>query len=685
MIKCIKISVTFLAADRFKLKAHLTLPSSGISCNYKYMGKMEKYLRVFIFFCAVKAVFLSLSGCTFQDLPPSSVLILVVDSLGFDSVSCHQKGVSVQKSGFHLFCQSSIRFHHAYTPSVLAQPALTSLLTGLYPYEHGVWSNGSHFLSSQFKTLPEVALKRGYRSSFFSGGGAVWRKSGLSQGFEVFDDNVPLDWKQAYRPAGKNIQLFLKWLDQYGKHRPFFSILYLPDLQFPLFSREEKVGDLQSLQIRSRKNILDQSIYELIQELKKRKKWHSTYVLLIGTKGQERYQSFRQNEIPAWSLFSDNTRISLFIKGPSKFRKKARYGNINTPVTLVDVGWTLFDLLGGTALQRNKTGLLKKKLFPVLSFKPYLAGNELNQKKSDRSDFQSGLDLLSLSKSTHSSFGKEKIDTVISDRALLMESGWPLWRKAGSSRFAVRKGPYLFIYDEVPQMYNSLTDRQELSPLSSIGSHPNLLNLRKNFLSYFNKMGVKPWKTPDSFLTEKMRIGKKIFSLSPFQSSVEVQDQLRILMKKNPDDLDLIGWRVELALRNKQWKVLKSFGEKTENFYWRYVANRHLSGGKGEEAKTDCERLFKKEYNGDCEDKSLLSLYEWIHSKEESKDKKHQSRFFYFYLKEKRNQKISHLNQRAYLVWDTHFAEFQKPLLSDMFLNLPENKKYLKIVKDVLF
>lgn len=649
------------------------------------MGKMQKYLRVLIFCCVVKATFLCLSACTSLESSAPSFLILVVDSLGFDSVSCHQNDMPIQRSGFHLFCQSSIRFHHAYTPSVLAQPALTSLLTGLYPYEHGVWSNGSHFLSSQFKTLQEVAVKKGYRSSFFSGGGAVWRKSGLSQGFEVFDDHVHLSWKHVYRPARQNIQLFLKWLDQYGQHRPFFSILYFPDLQFPTVFLKEKVGNLQSLQVHSRENILDQSIYELVQELKRKKRWHSTYVVLLGTKGQEKYQSFRQKEIPAWSLFSDNTRISLFIKGPSKFRKKARYGNVNTPVTLVDVGWTLFDLLGGTALQQNKESLLKKKLFPVLSLKSYLIENKSSQKDVLHSHLKSELDFLALGKPVHFPFDQEKTDAVISTRALLIESGWPLWRKVGLSRFAIKKGPYLFIYDEAPQMYDSLTDRQELTPLSAEGSHPDLLKLRKHFLSYFNKLGIKPWKGPSSSFIEKMRIGKKVFTLSPFQSSMEVQDQLRILMRKNPSDLNLIGWRAGLALQNKQWKVLKSFGERKGNFYWQYVAYRHLGKGDMEKAKTGCEKLFEKKYNIDCKDKSLLSLYQWIHSEDEHTSKKHQSRFFYFYLKEKRNQRISHLNQGVYLVWDTHFSQFQEPLLSDLFLRLPENKKYLKIVTDKLF
>ena len=643
---------------------------------------MKKHFSIFFFCCVIKATVLLLSSCTFQEFRSPSFLILVVDSLGVDSVSCNQDNRPVQRSGFNLLCQSSIRFHHAYTPSVLAQPALASLLTGLYPYEHGVWSNGSHFLSSQFKILPEEAIKKGYRSSFFSGGGAIWRKSGLSQGFEVFDDNVHLSWKRIYRPARANIQLFLNWLDQSGKKMPFFSILYFPDLQFSLPALEKKVGDLQSIQLGSRQDALDQSLYYLIQELKKRKKWHFTYVVLVGTKGQEKYQSFRPNEIPSWSLFSDNTQLSLFIKGPSKFRQKARYGNVNTPVSLVDVGWTLFDLLGSTVLQKNKTTFFQQKLFPVLSLKNYLTQDSLNQQTTRGTKLQQGLDFLPLQKE---SLSLAKQENVFSARALLMESGWPLWRKKSLSRFAIRKGHYLFIYDEKSQMYNSLTDRQELHSLSSGGSHPNLLTLRENFLSYFKQLGIKPWKHPDLFFTEKLRMGKKLFSLSPFQSSMAVQDQLRVLMKKDPSDLDLIAWRAELALRNGQWQVLKSLGKKTKNFYWQYVAARQLGKKtRKQKATAGCEKLFEKGQSMDCEDKSLVSLYEWIQNRDKSKDKKIQARFFYFYLKEKRDQKISRLNQRVYLVWDTHFLQLQEPLLSDLFLHLPEHKKYLKMVKNII-
>ena len=640
-------------------------------------------LRLRFFGIFPLAVLVFLSSCVFQKKPRlPSFLIVAVDSLGFDSVSCYQDDISIPRSGFNLLCGSSVRFHHAYTPSVLVQPALASLLTGLYPYEHGVWSNGSHFLSSQFKTLPEEALKKGYRSSFFSGGGAVWRKSGLSQGFEVFDDNIQLSYQRIYRPARENIQLFLQWLDQIGRRQPFFSILYLPDLQFSLPDLGKKVGDLQSLKLGSRKNVLDSAVYYLIQELKKRKKWHSTYFILFGTKGQEKYQSVRQNEVSPWSLFSDNTQISLFIKGLSKYRKKARYGNINTPVTLVDLGWTLFDLLNSLMLEKKKTALSQKKLFPPLSLKHYVFGGELSRRVKNNFEFQPGWKSLSLNRKDR--FVRPSPTDMQSERALLIESGWPLWRKVGFSRFAVRKGPYFFIYDEKPLIYDSLTDRQELNPLSSPGSHPNLQTLKDNFLFYFKQMGVQPWKAPDLLFTEKLRLGKRLFSLSPFQSSLEVQDQLRVLMKKDPSNPDLMDWRAELALRNKQWKVLKSLGKKRKNFYWQYVARRNLSERWDEQAETACEKLFEKTESANCENKSLLSLYKWIQNKDEKKSKKIQARFFYFYLKEKRDQKISRMNQRAYLVWDTYFSQFQEPLLSDLFLHLPEHKKYLKMVMDAL-
>ena len=608
----------------------------------------------FIFFCL--SCKLHRAGQT------PSILFLVVHSLGFDSVPCHQYSKQTEKnSGFEVFCNSSIRFHRAYTPSILAQPALASLLTGLYPYEHGLWSNGSQFLSSQFKTLPELALEKGYSSSFFSGGGAIWRKSGLSQGFQIFDDHISIQFNQVYRPAQKNIQLFLKWLDQSAKNKPFFSVIYFPDMQIPPSLKKSTIQLYDSEQ-NPGKDQMDQSIYTLIQELKKRKRWHSTYVVLMGTCGEEKYQSVREKEIPVWSLYSDNTLLSLFIKGLSRFRKKARYGNVTQAVSLVDVGATFFDLLD---FQRMES--FQKKIFPVLSLKEYLTGN--------------------FSQSTHPSNTKFH-------RPLLLESGWPLWRKSGTSRFAIRQDPYLFIYDKIPRIYNSLTDRQELHPLPSAGSHPKLQYLKENFLFYFKELGLKPWSEPSNFFREKRRLAKKLFSLNQFQSFENVQNHLAFLLKKQPHDKELLGWQAELALKRHNWRLLRGLGVKNKNFYWEYVALKNLKPSSTKiinniMTKTEleeCTKLFLKENNSDvqCKNKSLLNLYKWITNTHLAKEETLKKRFFYFYLREKMDQQISYINQANYLVWDTYYTKFQEPLLTDLFLALPEHKTVSKIVQDAL-
>ncbi len=582
----------------------------------------------------------------------------MVHSLGFDSISCHQYNRQTEKnSGFEVFCNSSIRFHRAYTPSVLAQPALASLLTGLYPYEHGLWSNGSQFLSSHFKTLPELALEKGYHSSFFSGGGAIWRKSGLSQGFQVFDDHIAIQFNQVYRPAHKNVQLFLKWLDKSAKNKPFFSVIYFPDMQIPL-SLGKSARSLHNLEQNQGKAQVDQSIYKLIQELKKRKRWHSTYVVLMGTCGEEKYQAIREKEIPVWSLYSDNTQLSLFIKGLSRFRKKARYGNVTQAISLVDVGATFFDLLD---FQRMES--FQKKIFPVLSLKEYLTGNFSKILNSPNTKF---------------------------NRPLLLESGWPLWRKSGTSRFAIRQDPYLFIYDKTPRIYNSLTDRQELHPLASTGSHPNLKSLKKSFLVYFKELGINPWTEPSEFFREKRRLARKLFSLNQFQSFENVQHHLAFLIKKQPLDKELIGWQANIALRTHNWEVLKNLGIKHKNFYWEYVATKNLDSSASykmvNQSKQGCNKLFlKKNISGiQCENKSLSQLYKWIINKNPEKSKILKKRFFYFYLREKMDQQISHINQANYLVWDTYYTKFQDPVLTDLFLALPEHKKTAKVVQDAL-
>ena len=183
--------------------------------------------------CFILLMFFSVSGCEFATQAENSYLIIAVDRLGFDTMTCDETFLSERDlDGFLSFCDQSVRFTHAFTSSTLAVPAISTLLTGLYPMEHKVRDNGNKPLSAQLETVAEVAYRKDYRTSFFSGGAPVLRKSGLAQGFHRFDDNIDPNWTSWFRSATDVARLFMDWHQREGNFTKFFSFLYFGDLQF---------------------------------------------------------------------------------------------------------------------------------------------------------------------------------------------------------------------------------------------------------------------------------------------------------------------------------------------------------------------------------------------------------------------------------------------------------------------
>ncbi len=161
-----------------------------------------------------------------------SVLVLMVENLGFNAFSCGDSSAPPDDVLFESFCEESVRFTHAYTPSTMSQAAAASLLTGLYPREHGVRHNGPQGLSATQVSVAEVAKAAHFKTSFFSGGPPIFRRSGFSQGFDVFDDSIGLTLKNLYRPALSVVNLFLDWQKMSAPKGEFVSFLFFADVQF---------------------------------------------------------------------------------------------------------------------------------------------------------------------------------------------------------------------------------------------------------------------------------------------------------------------------------------------------------------------------------------------------------------------------------------------------------------------
>jgi len=73
-----------------------------------------------------------------------NILFLLTDQQRYDSLSCNG-APNCRTPAIDQMAANGVRFTHAYTPIALCSPARASLLTGLYPHNHGQLSNMGNF------------------------------------------------------------------------------------------------------------------------------------------------------------------------------------------------------------------------------------------------------------------------------------------------------------------------------------------------------------------------------------------------------------------------------------------------------------------------------------------------------------------------------------------------------------
>ena len=582
-----------------------------------------------------------LSGCLFSGKGRPSFLIIAVESLDFENVTCDFRGVDQEiKSGLDQLCQESVRFTHAYTPSPLSQATMASILTGKYPFEHGVWHNGEVYLSGKYKTVAEFAYEKNYRTSFFSGGAPIWRKSGLSQGFEKFDDNVPVSIQQIFRPAERVGQLFLRWLSPLPAGDPYFSMLYLADLQFPGYKALDKEGLAIESSRKGRLKALNNFLSHLRAELKRKKRWNNTYVILVGLNGK--INSERRGEIRGTNLFSEATQVAMMVKPVQKERDLGVQWKIDANLTLVDLGETLFDLLGRGA--PKKEGGDSERSVEVVSFREALESPKVTWRE---------------------------------DRSILIESAWASWRGAGQTRFASRKSQFLLFYDQKLKSYNSLIDRRELQ--ANLDESPFLNQIKNTVPELVKDKDLEPWQELPSSLREKLKICQTLWSDD--QTSNWDEQSLIFLTQKRPWDRQVFGWLAMIAIERKDWKLLMTLGKRARVPEWQYVASLHL-GTPFTGVLGNCSKYlmplgnqrWKHPSPQQCHNPLFVSLLDWKHGVGDQKFRQRDD-FFRRYEYYKLDEIISIENYRNGLFWDTAIDIPYEPSLADLYLASPHASK----------
>lgn len=177
--------------------------------------------------------------CSPKPESPETIILISVDTLRPDRLSCY--GHSNETSpGIDLLAKDGIVYENCIATASSTAPSLSSILTSRYPFQHGVTEFYVTKLNSSETTVSEVLSANGYRCAAFVGNPVITKDRNLSQGFSLYDDNLPqkeLNRGMPERIAGPLTDAAIEWLTKTSGKR--FLWLHYQDPHGPHFPPKE--------------------------------------------------------------------------------------------------------------------------------------------------------------------------------------------------------------------------------------------------------------------------------------------------------------------------------------------------------------------------------------------------------------------------------------------------------------
>src|SRR4028119_1346978 len=123
--------------------------------------------------------------------PPQSpdILLITIDTLRADALGFAGNRKAATPVLDRLAGQGR-GFTGAHAHNVVTLPSHANILTGLYPYQHGVRDNTGFRLAETIPTLATLLRGAGYATGAFVGAYPLDSRFGLDRGFDVYDDRT---------------------------------------------------------------------------------------------------------------------------------------------------------------------------------------------------------------------------------------------------------------------------------------------------------------------------------------------------------------------------------------------------------------------------------------------------------------------------------------------------------------
>ncbi len=310
-----------------------------------------------------------------------NLLLLVIDTLRAD-VFEDVLETTIEGRQFAKALTGSLSFDRAYAASPWTAPSMGSIMTGLYPHEHGFGgatgdpNRPLRRLTDSVPTIAEYLVEQGYATTAIGANTMLHSVSGIDRGFENYEviksltEYLPLMTVlaelgavnfEAYMDASALVSRFRRRFSNITSNdRPFFVWLHFMDPHAPLADHPELSPDpvgagLPELDRRYRDEVRFAlaAATEVVEMLQQDGAWKNTVTVVVGDHGEmlpsDNHDARYRDKLDrprvyghGHALFEELVRIPLLIRDPGNSSKTSRTAAL---FSHVDVLATIAELL----------------------------------------------------------------------------------------------------------------------------------------------------------------------------------------------------------------------------------------------------------------------------------------------------------------------------------------------------
>jgi len=356
------------------------------------MPNKSNFIKIPVFFFLLIIIAVFFPRCSRAPVPSNEskkILMIVIDALRPDHLGVY--GYSRKtSSNIDRMAQEGIVFDSAFSVAGWTKPSIATLITSLYPSEHGVRKrarkkNNKFFvpqLGDNFLTLAEVFKGEGFQTFAVVSNPYLSMDRGFGQGYEKYIEG---------RKNAKEIfQIFGEWVSL-KKPQKFFGYLHFMDVHWPyspippydtMFGPLNSDIDFSSLDWKTFRNDLRDGSWKLNENdldtlkalydgqiryfddvfgdfiLKMGKEIDSWTIVILADHGEEFNEHGGMGHGPF--LYDVNIRIPMIFRFPGYSKKKEMH--VLRPVSMLDVMPTILKSAGIAP----PPGISGKSLFPEI-------------------------------------------------------------------------------------------------------------------------------------------------------------------------------------------------------------------------------------------------------------------------------------------------------------------------------